>query len=215
MSDNAALCLRFDLDTFSTRHAYTADVGWGAYPYLPRILRVAGSHGVKLQFCSCGQGVKEYALEHRGIHAGGHPIDSHLFTHRVRLTDPVAPVLEELILAEQAFSDEKIPWSGIGATGMYAHGIEDCPEVQQALVDRGYQWCSTKYNRELSLEDMQPYWLNEWLLEIPCAGMSDRDTFADPEATVEGFLATVLGLLDEAKRKGLVYAIDLHPGVLA
>ena len=215
MGDNAALCLRFDLDTFSTRHAYTADVGWGAYPYLARILRVAGSHGARLQFCACGQGVEEYPFEIQSIHGGGHSIDSHLYTHRVMLTHPALQVVEELVLTEQAFSAQRIPWSGIGAPGMYVNGIEDCPEVQEALVDRGYQWCSTKYNRDLPLEEMQPTWLNEWLLEIPCAGVSDRGYFRDEGASIQGFLDQVLGMLDEAKQKGLVYAIDLHPGVLA
>jgi len=119
MAANSALCLRFDLDTFSTRHAYTDDVGWGAYEYLPRLLRVADVHGAKLQFCACGQGMEEYSFEIQTIREAGHPIDSHLHSHRVTLLDDPVRVAEEFVRAEQVFAEHGVPWSGIGATGMY------------------------------------------------------------------------------------------------
>ena len=215
MGENSALCLRFDVDTFSTRHAYTADVGWGAYAYLPRILQVAGRHGVKLQFCACGQGLTEYPFEHQAIRLAGHPLDSHLYSHRVMLYDDPTRVTEELVLTEMAFAEQDIPWSGIGATDMYPNGIDDQGGVQALLTERGYQWCSSKYREALPLEQMQPYWLNDFLLEIPCAGASDRCYWFDRSATVEGFIEILLRLLNEAKDKGLVYEVVMHPGVLA
>ena len=215
MIENSALCLRFDLDTFSSRDAYTADVGWGAYKYLPRLLRIAAVHGVKFQFCACGQGVKEYPFETQSVFRAGHSIDSHLHTHRVTLLDEVDQVAEELAMAENEFAKKQLAWSGIGATGMYPNGIDNKPDVQQLLSERGYQWCSAKYNADLPLDDMQPYWLNEFLLEIPCAGISDRMHFGNAKATLEEFIQHCTNLLQQAQAKGLVYAIDLHPGVLA
>lgn len=80
--------------------------------------------------------------------------------------DPTDKVKEELVLTEQAFLKEKIAWTGIGATGMYPNGIDLRKEVYELLRERGYKWCSTRFNLSLSLEAMQPYWLCEGLLEI-------------------------------------------------
>ena len=215
MGNSSALCLRFDLDTFSSRHAYTDDVGWGAYAYLPRLLRLAQVGGARYQFCACGQGLREYPLEIEAIRAEGHAIDSHLYSHRVTLLDELARVVEELLLTELSFRDQRVPWTGLGATGMYANGIDACGEVQGLLVERGYQWCSTRYVKDSDIADMQPYWLDEHLLEIPCVGMSDRNYFYDRQAPPSGLIGILVRYLQESVAKDLVYAIFLHPGVLA
>lgn len=224
---NSALCLRFDLDTFSTRHAFTRDVGWEEYRYLPRLLRVAGVYGARLQFCACGVGLQEHPREVRAIQSAGHPVDSHLHTHWVTLLDPVERVAEELVAAEQVFRREGIAWAGIGATGMYAESIDNRRDIQNLLIERGYRWCSTKFNLKRPLEELQPAWLDEWLLEIPCAGWSDRTWWyianqgdlhpqnQAGEKNLSHFIEHVLTHLRRAAEKGLVYAIDLHPGVLA
>ena len=215
MSANNGLCLRFDLDTFASRHAYIADVGWGAYAYLARILRIAAVFDVKFQFCACGEGMKEYPFEIEQIRAAGHPIDSHLYTHRVTLLDPAERVAEELVLTERMFKRHRVPWSGIGATGMYPRGIDDRPEIQALLVERGYQWCSTRYREGSLLEACQPYWLDEHLLEIPCVGLSDRRHFYDRDAPVGRLIEILCDYLRSARDQDMVCCIDLHPGVLA
>jgi len=224
------LCLRFDIDTFSARPEYVAEIGWGCYPYIQRLMDWAKDFDVPLQFCTCGMGLREFPKEHQAIREAGHAIDSHLYTHQVQLIDEHDRIEEELIQAEQAFAEHGLPWTGIGATGMYPNGINDRPDVQQLLRGRGYQWCSSWYNlaQDLAVDQMQPYWLlppgssetdevasGTGLLEIPCQGMSDRHYFYDVDAPAQGFADKTVAWLAEAAEKDLVYVPCLHPGVLA
>ena len=98
---------------------------------------MAAQFGARLQFCACGVGLLEYPRDVRAIQDAGHAVDSHLHTHRVTLRDPVEKIAAELDLAEAAFRDKGICWSGIGATGMYPNGIDDRSDVHRLLQARG------------------------------------------------------------------------------
>jgi hypothetical protein len=228
MSDHsAALCIRLDIDTFSTRQDFIAKVGTGEYAYIPKILQTAERFGARLQFCACGEGLLECPQDVRSIQDAGHAVDSHLHTHRVTLRDTVRDIEGELVAAEAAFRREGIVWNGIGTTGMYPQGIDDRADVHLLLERRGYRWCSSKFNVGLPLEAMQPYWLTGDLLEIPCAGWSDMGWwyYADlkpvhPQnemgtVTLDGFISHGLSHLHRANEGGLLYAIVLHPGALS
>lgn len=222
-----ALCIRLDIDTFSSRRDFIAKVGTGEYAYIPKILKVAKQFGTRLQFCACGEGLLEYPREVRAVQDAGHSVDSHLHTHRVTLRDSFEAISAELDAAEAAFRQQGISWSGIGATGMYPQGIDDRPDVHRHLQARGYRWCSTKFNVGLPLEEMQPYWLTDDLLEIPCAGWSDMGWwyYSDlrpvhpqnriGEQSLWGFIEHCIAHLHRARGSGLLYSLVLHAGSLS
>jgi len=169
----------------------------------------------------------EYPEEVRAIQTAGHSVDSHLHTHTVTLLDTIEEITAELQCAEYAFCQNHIQWHGIGATGMYPKGIDGYGEVIKLLQDRGYHWCSSKFNVGSTIEEMQPYWLSEGLLEIPCAGWSDMGWwhYADMRPvhpqnhittqTLKGFIQHTVSHLRRACKNNLLYAIDLHAGALS
>jgi hypothetical protein len=215
MNKAGAVCLRFDIDTFSTRHHFIADVGWGEFKYIPKILEIGRQFGITFQFCTCGQGLKEFGPDHQAIKAAGHAIDSHLYTHNVTLLDELPEIKHELELTEAEFARQSITWTGIGATGGYPDGIGHRADVVQLLTDRGYQWVSSIYDLDRGLADAQPFWLNSTLLEIPMKSLSDRHYFYDVDAPVHGFTRIMQLNLERAAERGLLFVVPLHPGVLA
>lgn len=230
MAGRAYFCARFDIDTIFTpwRIAnWVSLFGDAELSYLPRLLAQAKEFSCQVHFFALGFGVLHYPDLLKQVVESGFALDSHLHTHRVKLIDEYNSVYEELLTAEHLLCSIGAHLQGVGATGMYPKALDGREDVQGLLVERGYQWVSSRFNLEQTLEQLQPYRYANGLLELPCAGWSDMTFFyyykdrpalpeySVPEHTLPHLIAQVKTLISRAARQGLVYAIDLHPAVLA
>lgn len=187
------------------------------------------------------------------IAAAGHPIGNHTYDHvyvlakrpeEIQFRFKRAPwliegktperVIDENIRLTTAALKERagITAAGFRTPGGFANGLADRPDVQQMLLDAGFEWVSSKYPAhpmskpgEAPTEEIfagivkaqpaaQPFIYPSGLIEIPMSPVSDINAFRSGRWERDAFLKGIRVGLEWAIENHAVYDFLAHPSCL-
>jgi len=192
----------------------------GAWDYLCALAGLAEEAGVRLQlFCSPDGLAGLPKLPE--LAAQGHAVD---LAMRLLGGCPVEGIAQARAALQPSGSE------GIRAAYAGRLGLQNLPETQQALLQRGIGFSNSDYSTKLPegkavgfadknaamlIKHTQPRWYQSGLLEIPSAGYSDRDFFETLGRPMGEWTAHLRQCVDFAYDiGGLLYAPSLHLDVL-
>jgi hypothetical protein len=183
----------------------------------------------------------------------GHPVGNHTYDHvNVKAKKPEeiqfrfsrAPwligdrtpraVIEDNIRLTSAALKTRIGIdpAGFRTPGGFANGLEDRPDVQQMLVDHGFEWVSSKYpahpigdagkepGRDVfdgivkPLQTAQPFAYPRGLIEVPMSPISDISAFRGGRWKLEWFLKAIRLAVEWTIDQGAVFDFLGHPSCL-
>ncbi len=189
----------------------------------------------------------------REIAEGGHAIGNHTYDHvNLLAASPqktqfrfqrapwlVAGKTTEDVLRENVrlttFAMQQragIKPNGFRTPGGFANGLADRPDLQQMLVDQGFDWVSSKYPRHQSgktgepptqdvyddivraQQEAQPFIYPSGLIEIPMSPISDVGAFRSRRWKLPHFLKAVRLAVEWAIETGGVFDFLCHPSCM-
>lgn len=191
------------------------------------------------------------------IAAAGHPIGNHTYDHVYLLAESteqlqyrfrrapwllrgrnVAEVLRENIkLTDQALLERVgVKANGFRTPGGFADGLHGREDVQQLILDLGYDWVSCRYPPHAGIEDIhdsnrqpsgeayenivaaqraaQPFLYPTGLLEIPMSPISDIGAFRNGRWKLDHFLHAVRLAVEWAIENRAMFDFLAHPSCL-
>jgi peptidoglycan/xylan/chitin deacetylase (PgdA/CDA1 family) len=122
--------------------------------------------------------------------------------------------------------------NGFRTPGGFANGLDGRPDIQQMLLDLGFQWVSSRYpahatgkpKEEPTAEvyadivratsAAQPYVYENGLVEIPMSPISDVGAFRTNYWKLEWFLKAIRLAVESVISKGEVFDFLAHPSCL-
>ena len=222
--------------------------------YSVEAARIVKESGGVLHFFCVGRVLEQPNIDWlKGLAASGHPIGNHTYDHvNVTATKPEqtqfrfqrAPwlvegktarqiVRENIILANVALRERAgITANGFRTPGGFAEGLTAYPDVQQMLLDLGFDWVSSKYpshgglvpKEEPSAEGYasilkaqpkaQPFVYPSGLVEVPMNPISDVSAFRTLYWKLDYFLKAIRQGVEWAIATGGVFDFLAHPSCL-
>jgi len=187
------------------------------------------------------------------IAARGHAVGNHTYDHVNLLADApektqfrfqrapwlVAGQTTEAILRDNVRLTTVAMQQRVGITpngfrtpGGFSNGLTDRPDLQQMLVDQGFDWVSSKYPRHRSgvtgeppshdvyddivraQQEAQPFVYQSGLIEIPMSPISDVGAFRSRRWKLPHFLKAVRLAVEWAIETGGVFDFLCHPSCM-
>jgi peptidoglycan/xylan/chitin deacetylase (PgdA/CDA1 family) len=187
------------------------------------------------------------------IAAGGHAIGNHTYDHVNLLADSPektqfrfqrAPWLVAGRTTEAVLRDNvrlttvamqqraNLKPNGFRTPGGFSNGLAGRPDLQQMLIDLGFDWISSKYPRHQSgvngqppsqdvyddivraQQDAQPFIYPSGLVEIPMSPISDVGAFRSYRWKLPHFLKAVRLAVEWAIETGGVFDFLCHPSCM-
>jgi peptidoglycan/xylan/chitin deacetylase (PgdA/CDA1 family) len=197
--------------------------------YIEKLATIAETFDSKLQFFIQGNTfeVPEDVSLWRNIAGRGHAIDSHMYNHDNLLMLKPEEVRSQLTRTKKLIDAELgTENTGLRGPGGYGNGLNGRGDIQQAVLDAGIKWASTRFEfgepgNDLSWVKMipkqQPYFYDSGLLEIPFCGHQDRSYFdpdirgGDPGKTHDDWIAYLKQCVDIAYEQNLFLSLTVHP----
>lgn len=221
--------------------------------YVAGLADIAAERGVKLQFFVLGGSFEDPDLDYlKRLVADGHALGNHTYRHvnvlaktfpELQITyrndptladgydDPLAAKAGEIAeTTRQMVEHLGVRPRGFRTPGGFQTGLAPVPEVQQVLLDQGFDYCSGQYRLPLrenpthadredgvrwSVEHLQPYRYPTGLLEVPMTGISDIWAFRNQKISLDEFIALTSHGLRVAAEAGGCYSALMHPQVMA
>jgi peptidoglycan/xylan/chitin deacetylase (PgdA/CDA1 family) len=232
-----AIAIGYDVDMpGDLDYLYVKDLGWrgrchghlneDVIKYIRMLVRVAEGYGVKLQFFLQGNTLEDPAERWIEIAKRGHAIDQHTYSHISLLRTPLKRIESEVVKTKRLIENKlKTVNIGLRGPGGYTNGLQGRSDVQQVLLDIGIKFVSTQYiywgalltdkRTTEMIADVQPYYYETGLLEIPFCGYQDR-TFFDRDCgprrgTLKEWIEYLKRAVDFVHDRGLVYSLVVHP----
>ena len=222
--------------------------------YSAEAAKIAKSLGARIHFFCVARVLEQPSVKWlQDIAAAGHPIGNHTYDHvNVLATRPL----------DTQFRFQRAPWliagrtvpqilkhnihmasvalktrAGIAANGFrtpggFYAGLSERPDVQQILVDEGFDWVSAKYPRHLysregqsptdkilkdivrAQREAQPFAYPSGLIEIPMSPISDVGAFRTSRWKLPDFLESIRRCVTWAIETGGVFDFLGHPSCL-
>ena len=222
--------------------------------YSVQAAKIAQSFGAHIHFFCVARVLEQANIDWlQDIAQAGHPIGNHTYDHvNVLAKRPI----------DTQFRFQRAPWLIAGKTvpqilkhnihmatvalktragitpngfrtpgGFYA-GLSQRPDVQQLLVDEGFDWVSAKYPRHLyskagqrptaeifddivrAQSQAQPFLYPSGLIEIPMSPISDVGAFRTSRWKLSEFLLSIRRCVNWAIDTGGVFDFLCHPSCL-
>lgn len=218
--------------------------------YVVEAARRVKARGGVIHFFALGQTFEQENVEWlREIVQAGHPVGTHTYDHiNVLATSldaiqarfkrspwliagktPAEVVRENIRLANAALKSRiGIDPAGFRTPGGFPNGLNGRPDVQQMLLDFGFDWISSKYpahpigapTPELydaivkAQVGAQPFVYPTGLIEVPQSPISDIGAFRNGRWKLEEFLTATRLSVEWAIQERAVFAFLSHPSVL-
>lgn len=187
------------------------------------------------------------------IAADGHPVGNHTYDHVYVLAKkpediqfrfkrapwliegrtPAEVIADNIRLTNLALKERAgITADGFRTPGGFANGLADRPDVQQMLLDAGFQWVSSKYpthpmskagetpSAEIfegivkAQPTAQPFIYPSGLIEVPMNPVSDINAFRTGRWSLDSFLKAIRLGVEWAIENHAVYDFLAHPSCL-
>lgn len=189
----------------------------------------------------------------RQVVTDGHPVGNHTYYHvyvlarkpeelqfrfrrwpwLVRGRSPKQVIVDQIRMTNEAIRArlETEP-AGFRSPGGFYDGLNDRPDVQQLLLDEGFEWVSTRYPGVKELTEgtkpspevydaivrsqaaCQPYVYPTGLVEVPMSTISDIHAFRTARWKTDDFLKAIEVGLDWAIENRACYDFLAHPSCL-
>lgn len=189
----------------------------------------------------------------REIAKDGHPIGNHTYDHvnllagspeKTQFRFQRAPWLVAGQTTEKVLRDNvrlttvamqqraNLKPDGFRTPGGFSNGLSDRPDLQQMLMDQGFEWVSSKYPRHKSgvtgepptqdvyddivraQQEAQPFVYPSGLVEIPMSPISDVGAFRSRRWKLPHFLKAVRLAVEWAIENGGVFDFLCHPSCM-
>ena len=222
--------------------------------YAVEAARIVKDRGGVVHFFCVGRVLEQPDVDWlKEIAAAGHPIGNHTYDHVNLLADSPtaaqfrfqrAPWLVEGKSTEQVLSENirlttaglrercGIEINGFRTPGGFSGGLAGREDLQQMLLDLGFDWISSKYPSHKSGEPMQeptgdvyadivraqaeaqPFQYPTGLIEIPMSPISDVGAFRTKFWKLEHFLKAVGMAVERAVETGGMFDFLCHPSCM-
>ncbi len=183
----------------------------------------------------------------------GHPIGNHTYDHvnvkaakaeetqfrfqrspwLVRGKSALEVIRENIRITTESLKDRcGIDVNGFRTPGGFANGLSDRPDLQELLLDLGFQWVSSKYPAHAAVkpgerpgddvfasiikaqEESQPFRYASGLVEIPMSPISDVTAFRAQKWTLQEFTKAVGMGVQWAREHQKAFTLLAHPSCL-
>jgi len=232
-----AVAIGYDVDMpGDLDYLYVKELGWrggchghlneDVVSYIKMLVQVAEGYGARVQFFLQGKTLEESAELCVEIAERVHAIDQHTYSHISLPETPLERIESEVARTKRLIEDKlKTVNIGLRGPGGYKEGLRGRSDIQKVLIKAGIKFVSTQYSywdNPLSddkmietIADVQPYYYETGLLEIPFCGYQDR-TFFDRDCgfrrgTLEEWIQYLKRAVDFVYEHGLAYSLVVHP----
>jgi len=232
-----AVAIGYDVDMpGDLDYLYVKELGWrggchghlneDVVSYIKMLVQVAEGYGARVQFFLQGNTLEDSAELWVEIAERGHAIDQHTYSHISLPETPLERIESEVARTKRLIEDKlKTVNIGLRGPGGYKEGLRGRSDIQKVLIKAGIKFVSTQYSywdNPLSddkmietIADVQPYYYETGLLEIPFCGYQDR-TFFDRDCglrrgTLEEWIQYLKRAVDFVYEHGLAYSLVVHP----
>ncbi len=197
--------------------------------YIRTMVSVAENYDSKLQFFVQGN-TFEKSVDvdlFKEISERGHAIDSHMYNHNVIIRLPIENLKSQLIMTKKLIETElKTTNIGMRGPGGILKGLHGYEDHQKAILENGIKWVSTQasgrkrneYSEQRLFEmvaDIQPFYYDTGLLEIPFSVHQDRSFFdvdmGGSPRPLDEWIAHLKQCIDFAYNRNLFLSLTVHP----
>lgn len=222
--------------------------------YAVQAARIVKERGGVIHFFCVGRVLEQENVDWlKGIAEAGHPVGNHTYDHVNLLAatpretqfrfqrspwlvagKSVPEILRENILLTNAALNERLGLraNGFRTPGGFANGLAGRPDLQQMLLDLGFNWGSSKYPAHNAGEpkqepteavfasivaaqkEAQPFVYPSGLVEVPMSPISDVNAFRTNFWKREWFLEAIRRSVTWAIEAGGVFDFLAHPSCL-
>ena len=222
--------------------------------YAVEAARLVKERGGRIHFFCVGRVLEQPDVSWlKALADDGHPIGNHTYDHvNLKADRPeetqfrfrrapwlvrgrsAAEVIEENIRITTLALKERIgaDVAGFRTPGGFANGIADRPDLQEMLLELGFEWVSSRYPRHESgetgvpptpavlesivtaQEQAQPFAYASGLVEVPMSPISDVTAFRHGRWALADFLRAIRLGVEWAIRTGGVFDFLGHPSCL-
>jgi peptidoglycan/xylan/chitin deacetylase (PgdA/CDA1 family) len=264
--DKAQIAITLDLEmarnfpTWEETHwdYEKGNLNQAAKDYAVAACRRVKEHGGAIHTFVVGQVFEQENVDWlKQIAAEGHPIGNHTYDHVYLLADtteslqyrfsrapwltrdrPVAELIRENIQLTNIALKQRVgvEANGFRTPGGFATGLHGREDLQQMLLDLGFDWISCKYPAHAGIENLhgsgkkpsqeaydnilaaqreaQPLLYPTGLLDIPMSPISDIGAFRNGRWQLEDFLKAITLAMEWAIERRAVFDFLAHPSCL-